>query len=51
MNVTIERNVINNVYSNLDTKTFEGSPYGDVGKITASGIYFGTQGLTSLKKA
>ena len=40
-NVTIERNVINNVRSNLDTKDFESSTYSDVGKITASGIYFG----------
>lgn len=40
-NVTIERNVIKNVRSNLDTKSFEPDPYDDVHKITASGIYIG----------
>lgn len=40
-NVTIERNTISNIKSDIANKVFEPSPYSDVGKYTASGIYIG----------
>ena len=40
-NVTIERNTISNIKSDINKKEFELPPYEDVGKITTSGIYIG----------